>query len=119
MHKMLFFQNWLKLIWDESLFFILPFFPHRSKLRLIVLHWLELLLKIFFYGFRNKLTDVNIFKINKVNLQLITGCRLLPWDCCEFLFQCLNVSELNRLPSSSRFNHLTLKGEPKQVVHQV
>lgn len=50
-----------------------------------------------------------IFKKNLVNLQLITVCRLLPWNCCELLFQCLNVSELNSLSSSSGFNHFTLK----------
>ena len=47
-------------------------------------------------------------------MQLVIGSRLLPWDCCELLSQCFNVSKLDCLSSSSGFNHLTLKN--KQLV---
>lgn len=46
---------------------------------------------------------------HKAHLQLLSDCNLSPWDCGELLFQCLDVSELDSLSSSSGFNHLTLK----------
>lgn len=88
---------------------LLPLSPHQSRFHLIELCWLQLLLTISFYDFRN-----NIFLSNeppskkkrkKKRLQLLSS---LPWYCGELLFQCLNVCELDSLSSSSGFNHLTL-----------
>ena len=51
--------------------------------------------------------------IHAANLQSISGCRPLPRDCGELLFQRLDVSELDSLSSSSGLNHLTLKMKNK------
>lgn len=59
-------------------------------------------------------TSKNVKHFCKVQIQgIFIIINLLPWDCSELLFQCLNVSELDSLPASSCFDDLALK-EKKQ-----